>query len=243
MSPAGRCVRSLGFGSALFLGLSLPRAIAHPFGQQYFGLRSELRMKAEGPELVVAGEVPIGVVLGEFRHFFRGVVRPGPAEDAAYMQSKLDELRQGLALQVDGGAIEGAWVALDDGRNGKSAEGSFTYFLVFEPAQPWDLSAPQIEVELIADAYQGVPLWFSAFAGVEPPDLPADGSGWRVSENSARALLGDAADDPQGSQRPSGWSQDQSMRRWRVVFQHVSPESPKTQQPPLPTAGGGCMGW
>ncbi len=215
-------VRSLGLGLLLAAFLSLPEALAHPFGQQYYGLRTQVRMTATGPEVVVAGEVPIQVVLAEFRRFFRGVVRPGPAEDAAYMERKLDQLRDGLELRVDGKPAEGAWVNLDDPANGKAAEGAFTYFLVFEPAQAWALDGDSITLELSTAAYDGLPLWCSAFAGIKLLDFPGGRSGWTISENSARALIGSAADDPDGATDPDGWSQDPAMRSWRVVYQRVS---------------------
>ena len=215
----------------LMAGLMLPRAFAHPFGQQYFGLRTELRMVEQGPELVVVGEVPIAVVLAEFRQSFRGVVRPGPAEDEAYMQRKLDQLEEGLVLRVNGAAVQGSWVPLSDARNGRSAEGSFTYFLVFEPEQPWDVEGPRLELELETAAYPDVPLWFSAYAGVG-----AGGStGWSVTENSARAAIGDAADDPDGVSSPDGWSQEPSMRSWRVELEHQDPAEPEAPR-------GGCWG-
>jgi hypothetical protein len=218
-------------GLLLLAGLSLPQAVAHPFGQQYYALRSEVTMLADGPRIVVGGEVPIMVVLTEFRHFFRGVVRPGPAEDAAYLERKLEQLQEGLQLEVDGQPASGAWVALDDPRNGKSAEGSFTYFLVFEPAQPWDLSADRLSLELGSGAYRDVPLWFSAYAVVAPEGT----TGWAVADNSARALLGAAADDPTALTEPSGWSQDEAMRSTQVVFERVLPAESEPRR-------GGCWG-
>lgn len=221
--------RSAGLGLLLMAGLSLPMAMAHPFGQQYYALRSEFIMRADGPRVVVGGEVPIMVVLTEFRHFFRGVVRPGPAEDAAYLERKLEQLRQGLRLELDGQPAEGAWVALDDLRNGKSAEGSFTYFLIFEPTRPWDLSAESLTLELSSGAYPDVPLWFSAYAVVDSEGT----DGWAVAANSARDQLGEAADDPQALTEPSGWSQDEAMRSTRVVFERVVPAEPEPRR-------GGC---
>jgi hypothetical protein len=219
-----------GLGLLLLAGLSLPRAMAHPFGQQYYALRSEIRMSADGPEVMVAGEVPIMVVLTEFRHFFRGVVRPGPAEDSAYLERKLDQLREGLSLEVNGQPAVGRWVALDDPRNGKSAEGSFTYFVTFEPSQPWDPEAERLTLELGTGAYRDVPLWFTTHAVVD------HGLGsWSVADNSARAILGEAADDPVAFMEPDGWSQDPALRTVSVVFQR----SVGAGEPP-PARRGGC---
>jgi len=224
---------SVALGLAVLGVLSLPRAKAHPFGQRYYALRTELRMKTSGPELILVGEVPIMVVLSEFRRMNRDVVRPGAAEDAAYRAAKLDQLRQGASLTVDGQPVPGAWVALDDPRNGKSAEGSFTYFLRFEPTDPWDLSADTLRIAVEAGAYEGLPLWYAAYAVAEP----AEGGGWAVADNSARGYIGDAADDPVAMEGPEGWSQDEGMRRLEVLLQRHTPEA--TQPPPR---GGGCWG-
>jgi hypothetical protein len=216
-----------GLGLVLLLCFCLARAQAHPFGQQYYALRSEVRFRADGPQVVVGGEVPIMVVLTEFRHHFRGVERPGASEDAAYFESKLEQLREGLELRLDGQPVEGRWLALDDPRNGKSAEGSFTYFLRFEPSAPWALGGDGFELSLHTEAYEGKPLWFSSYAISEV-------EGWEVSDNSARALIGAAVDDPEGMLDVQGWSQDDAMRETRLVFQHV------TAAPEPAPARGGC---
>jgi hypothetical protein len=239
LSPS--LLRAAFLSGPLWLALSLPHAVAHPFGQQYYALRSEIRLVPDGPRVVVGGEVPIMVVLAEFRHFFRGVDRPGPAEDQAYLERKLDQLRDGLTLAVDGRAVGGSWVALDDPRNGKSAEGSFTYFVEFEPEQPWDLGGDELELVLTTGAYEGKPLWFSAYAGTSEDvssSVSQEGStGWAVNENSARVLLGSAADDPQGFAEPSGWSQDAAMRSLRVVIQPVESIGAASELP-----SSGCWG-
>jgi hypothetical protein len=221
---------------AISLALALlGPADAHPFGQQYYALRAEIGMGTDGPVVVVGGEVPIMVVLAEFRHFFRGVVRPGPAEDEAYLTRKLEELAQGLALRVDGQPAEGSWVALDDPRNGKSAEGSFTYFLRFEPSGPWDLAGDSATIELSMGAYQDRPLWMSAWAGIEG-GAAGEAVSWMVAESSARDVIADAADRPEALSDASAWSQDPAMRELRVVYQRVSAGAPER-------ARGGCQGW
>jgi hypothetical protein len=224
-----------GPGLVLWAALCLPRAWAHPFGQRYFALRSEVRMAAEGPELVLAGEVPIMVVLAEFRRYYSDVERPGADEDAAYLARKLEQLSEGAALLADGQPVPGRWVPLDDPRNGKSAEGSFTYFLRFVPTQAWDLSAGRLELELHSGAYPDRPLWLASYAVVEP-----DASGWRVRDNSARALIGEAADHAEGMLEPAGWTQDEGLRTLRLVLER----SPDPADPPArePAARGGCRG-
>jgi hypothetical protein len=224
-----------GLGLSLLIALSLPRAWAHPFGQRYYSLRSEVRMGPEGPDLVLAGEVPIMVVLAEFRRYYSDVERPGADEDAAYLARKLEQLSRGASVGSGGQPVEGRWMPLDDPRNGKSAEGSFTYFLRFEPHQPWDLSAGRLELELQSEAYPDLPLWLASYAVVEP-----EMSSWRVNENSARALIGDAADDAEAMLQPEGWTQDQALRTLRLVFER-QPEQAEEPSPTAPRAGG-CWG-
>lgn len=203
-------------------------ATAHPFGQDYWALRTELRMGATGPEIVVFGEVPIMVVLAEFRRFYQHLERPGVEEDQAYRERKLDELRQRLVVRVDEAPVAGRWVPVDSPRNGLAGEGSFLYMLSFESAAPWAIDGDRFEIAVSNGAYQDRPLWLSAHVGAQ------DGAGWAVADSTARDLLGAGADLEDVSQEPSGWTRDEQLRTLDAVFERVP-----TQPVPAPH-GGGC---
>lgn len=206
-------------------------AWAHPFGQSYWALRTELRMVEAGPEIVVSGEVPIMVVLAEFRRFFRQLERPGVEEDRAYREKKFDELRQGLSVRVDQAPLAGSWVPVDSPKNGLAGEGSFLYQLRFEPSQAWPVSGERVEIEVTTVAYADRPLWLSAHVGVQ------EGAAWSEQSSNARELLGDGADLLDVSQDPDGWTRDEALRTVRAVFE-------RTPEPPAPEPRqGGCLGW
>ena len=192
----------------LCVGL-LRSASAHPFGQDFWALRTELRMGVSGPEIVVMGEVPIMVVLAEFRRFYKHLERPGVEEDLAYRERKLDELRQHLGLRANDVPVRGSWTAADSPKNGLAGEGSFLYMLQFEPAEPWSLDGERLEIEVVNGAYPGLPLWLSAHVGV------AEGAGWAATSSTARDLLGDGADLVDVDKEPDGWTTDEGSLHGR----------------------------
>jgi hypothetical protein len=194
---------------AAILAGALP-ALAHPFGSDYFSLRTALRLTPAGLECVVVAEVPAQLVLNAFVREL-GVRETYPdAEVERFMGRYFERLGSGLTLRVAGQALAGRWARLDDPKNGKMGEGFFVFMVRFIPDEPPALDAATLEVTVENDAWSDEKVLYSGSAEAHPP--------WRVRSSTAEELLGEIPEDVDYNTCYECWTDEEALRDLDVVF-------------------------
>jgi hypothetical protein len=188
---------------------------AHPNESSAYGMRSLVRLSEKGLHAMVILEVPIGAGLEEFRnrYIIPGLVDPnniGQEQLNAYNQFQWARLASGLRIEINDEVREGSWQPVDTPINGKASEGFFVYLLWYKLQDPKAELGSVVTVEIENQSFQGVPMYLSGYADCR--------GGWGIRENSAKDLLGDGALIEKANQNPASWTENEAMRKLRVVY-------------------------
>ena len=185
----------------LLIGLLLLAALpawSHPAGNERYSLLSGARVDASGAvELIGIMEVPMMVGLREVSE------RIGPegrteALLAAYTQDKCTQLSRDLTVEVNGKPVKGAWVPMDDPRNGTLVDAFFMYLVSFVPEKPLRARGRRLDVTMRTGALPDEDVVYSGEASADPP--------WLISSRS----IPDAE-----------WSDDAANRAFAVRFERL----------------------
>ena len=133
-------------------------------------------------------------------------------------QAQLDEfnklqwkrLASGLRIKINDEVREGSWQPVDTPINGKASEGFFVYMLWYELVDPKADLGSVVTVEIENQSFLEVPMYLSGYADCR--------GGWQIRENSAKDLLGDGALLEKANQNPESWTENDAMRKLRVVY-------------------------
>ena len=205
----------------LVLSISLPSVIAHPYDPGYYSLRSALRLDASrGLELMAVAEVPNTDMLQAFVDRFGYADEYEQAQIDGFIQGYFDVFAKGLSVEVQGAPFPGHWEPVDDPRNGRVGEqGLFVFMLRFVPDAPAPLEAGRLEVQVHVESFAGANAFFSGTVEALEP--------WRVSESSARELLGEFSGGADVNECFECWSRDESLRHSRALFERSVPGAPR----------------
>lgn len=197
------------FAILALLGCFSPaKTPAHPYGPDFYSLRSSLRVDARGFDVIVVVEVPAVEVLRSFlREYGRRDDYPQEMIDR-FVADQFSAFAKTLSVRLDGQPVPGRWERVDDPRNGKAGEGFFVFMMRFAPGAGPALAGPSASIEVVAGAFPDEKVFLSAFAEALEP--------WLISRNSATDVLGDLPANADFNTCLSCWSLDASLRTLRV---------------------------
>lgn len=184
-------------------------AVAHPLSRDQWSLRTAVRLAGDDAQVVVVLEVPFDVV-GRAVREARAADPDTPVDRLleAYGHAMLERLAAEVRLTVDGQPVPGAFGPKEHPLNGRGSAsgGFFTWIVEFTPTGAWPLDG-DVVVQVVHQDFADVGIVYSAFVD--------GGSGWRVAEDSSKAVL------PEGTYRmddPAFWSADPRLRTLRARF-------------------------
>lgn len=156
-------------------------------------------------------ERPTAVVAREFREAFVADRQQAQDQDARFRHRQWATMAEALHLRLNGTPVPAeAWVPARLANNGRGGEDTFFYVVQCVRAVG---DAPRLVFDLdnrilLAEEH----VFLSLYAEAE--------DGWRVSANSASAVLKDGA-TARSANLPTGttWSHDRSLRGWHLVFE------------------------
>ena len=85
-----------------YFWLWIATALAHPFGSNLYGHKTEVWLEQDRVEVVYLAEVPTPVLLRELKAFLADVESPTQADQDRHTEQMLQELTDGLRLLADG---------------------------------------------------------------------------------------------------------------------------------------------
>ena len=211
--PASSWLRHLTL-LALVLCVAGPAA-AHPNESSAYSMRSLVRLSEKGLHPMVILEIPLGAALGEFknRYIKTGLVDPDNIGQEAldeFNKLQWDRLASGLQIKINDEVREGSWVPVETPINGKANEGFFVYLIWYKLEDPQADLGKLVKVEIENQSFKDVQMYLSGYADCR--------GGWQIRENSAEELLGDGARVEQANENLASWTEDEAMRKLRVIF-------------------------
>ena len=113
--------------------LMLSNAMAHPFSQEEYSLRTAIKVTEKGVVPLVALEVPIPIALAEI-----GAESSDPKDVKRrkikqYNEHQWGTLATNLKFTINGEEVLGEWLPIEHPANGKAVEGFFVYLVSFNP--------------------------------------------------------------------------------------------------------------
>ena len=118
----------------------LSQALAHPFSQEEYSLRTAVRVSEKGVVPLVALEIPIPIALREIGAKTDDPRAVKKRKIKRYNQQQWDNLAESLVFTIDGVPAKGKWRAIDHPANGKASEGFFVYLVSFQFKSPATLN-------------------------------------------------------------------------------------------------------
>jgi len=197
-------VRTLMGLLAGFLWMS--SALAHPFSQEEYSLRTAVTISDKGIVPLVVLEVPIPIALKEIGANVEDHTEVKRRKIKAYNNQQWNTLATSLTFTVDGTPVSGEWLAIDHPANGKATEGFFVYMVsfMFDTAPTFD---DDVTVEIVNNAFMDSPMVYSGSATTKEP--------WVVETSTSKTILGD--NESADLTDPLRWSKDAALRKMTVV--------------------------
>ena len=181
-------------------------AIAHPFSQEEYSLRTAITVSEKGVIPLVVLEVPIPIALREI-----GATTTDPREVKkrkikAYNEKQWNTLSDNLIFTINGQAVEGKWMAINHPANGKAAEGFFVYMVSFNYLKNPNLSSGSV-ILIDNQAYPDAKMVYSGSVTTKPP--------WRLDASTTTDILGE--NESAELSDPKRWSTDPALRTISVT--------------------------
>lgn len=200
------------------MAIFLPIAAAHPYGPDYYSLRSALRIDAKGTEIIAVVEVPSIEVLRAFLKQHGGREEYPQEMIDAFIESMFADFAKALSVRVDGQSVAGSWSKIDDPKNGKSGEGFFVFMLRFESRAKPLVATSAATIEVIAGCYPEEKVFLSGYAEAHEP--------WSIRSSSAREILGEIPPNADYNTCLKCWTNDPAMRNLRVEVERADGLAP-----------------
>ena len=210
-----RKVISLGKWVALGLmvSLSLPNnAVAHPFSQEEYSLRTAVTISDRGVVPLVVLEVPIPIALKEIGATVSDPKDVKRRKINAYNKAQWETLSNNLTFTVNGQPAKGEWLAIDHPANGKATEGFFVYMVSFKFAKVQDLGS-EVQVVIDNSAYPDSKMVYSGSATAKAP--------WVVDTSTSKEVLGE--NESADLTDPKRWSTSDALRTMTIKA-HIEKE-------------------
>ena len=190
---------------SLFLLQSI--ALAHPFSQEEYSLRTAITISDKGVVPLVVLEVPIPIALQEI-----GATTEDPREVKkrkikAYNEKQWKSLADNLSFTIDGEPVQGEWLAISHPANGKAAEGFFVYMVSFNYK-----STPVLQnnatISIDNRTYPNTKMVYSGSVTVKEP--------WKLVNSTTNEILGE--NENADLSDPNRWSKDSGLRTVTAVI-------------------------
>ena len=187
--------------------LLLSNALAHPFSQEEYSLRTAVKVSEKGVVPLVALEVPIPIALTEI-----GAESADPKDVKRrkikqYNEKQWNTLAENLRFTINGEDVLGEWLPIEHPANGKAAEGFFVYLVSFNPKKAYTQFSNDTEIVIENKAYQQVPMVYTGSAYASEPYV--------IKSSTSENVLGENAEKDLAD--PKRWSKDQTLRTMKVV--------------------------
>ena len=179
----------------------LSQALAHPFSQEDYSLRTAVRVSEKGVVPLVALEIPIPIALREIGAKTDENRAAKKRKIKRYNQQQWNNLAESLVFTIDGVPAKGKWRAIDHPANGKASEGFFVYLVSFQFKSPVSLN-PGSEIIIDNQSYTDKKMVYSGSATATSP--------WKIVSSTANEVLAENADSELAN--PKRWSTDERLR-------------------------------
>ena len=192
--------------SSLFILIYSTQALAHPFSQEEYSLRTAITVSEKGVVPLVVLEVPIPIALREI-----GATTTDPREVKKrkiknYNEIQWNTLADNLVFTIDGKVVEGKWMAINHPANGKAAEGFFIYMVSFQFSSTPTLAQGSV-ILIDNQAYPDAKMVYSGSVTTKPP--------WRIKTSTTTDILGE--NESADLSDPKRWSTDPALRTISVT--------------------------
>ena len=186
--------------------LWMSNALAHPFSQEEYSLRTAVTISDKGIVPLVVLEIPIPIALKEIGANVEDHTEVKRRKIKAYNNQQWNALANSLTFTVDGTPLSGEWLAIDHPANGKATEGFFVYMVsfMFDTVPTFD---DDVTVEIVNSAFMDSPMVYSGSATTKEP--------WMVEMSTSKTILGD--NESADLTDPLRWSKDAALRTMTVV--------------------------
>ena len=183
------------------------QALAHPFSQEEYSLRTAIKVSEKGVVPLVALEVPIPIALMEI-----GAESTDPKDVKKrkinqYNQKQWDTLASHLEFTIDGLPVAGEWLPIEHPANGKAAEGFFVYLVSFNPKKPYQQLSTGTEIVIENTSFADVPMVYTGSAHASSPYV--------IVSSTAKDILGEFVDKDLTD--PQRWSKDATLCKMKVI--------------------------
>ena len=193
------------------LALSMVQsALAHPFSQEEYSLRTAVTVSDKGVVPLVVLEIPIPIALKEIGAAVEDHTDVKRRKIKAYNNQQWQTLSTNLTFSIDGQPVKGEWLAIDHPANGKATEGFFVYMVSFMFTEPVALSE-STTIEVVNSAYPDAKMVYSGSATTKAP--------WTIVDSTSRRVLGD--NEGADLTDPLRWSTDPALRTMTIEARKV----------------------
>lgn len=183
-------------------------ASAHPNDLSYWSLRTLMRTSDTSLQIIVGLEVPLGTVLNDITTLAGGPAQVQARHERAYTETQWQAMADGLVLKADEQMVDVTFRPVEHPINGKAGEQFVVYLVGAQLDDPTARFGDDVTLELQNAIYPDAPMFFSVFT--EATDS------WTITENSARAVLGDIVDVETAAELPEAWVRDTALRQLRL---------------------------
>jgi hypothetical protein len=192
----------------IFTGLMMSgQALAHPFSQEEYSLRSALTVSEKGVVPLVVLEIPIPIALRDIGATTDDIREVKKRKIKAYNEKQWSELSDNLTFMINGETPKGEWLPINHPANGKAAEGFFVYMVSYNFKTPVSVSSG-MEVILENKAYPEEKMVYSGSVGLKEP--------FEAEKNSFEDVLGENQNLELSD--PKRWTTDANLRKLELVL-------------------------
>jgi hypothetical protein len=192
----------------IFTGLMMSgQALAHPFSQEEYSLRSALTVSEKGVVPLVVLEIPIPIALRDIGATTDDIREVKKRKIKAYNEKQWSELSDNLTFMINGETPKGEWLPINHPANGKAAEGFFVYMVSYNFKTPVSVSSG-MEVILENKAYPEEKMVYSGSVGLKEP--------FEAEMNSFEDVLGENQNLELSD--PKRWTTDANLRKLELVL-------------------------
>lgn len=190
-------------GLGLMFGVS---ALAHPFSQEEYSLRTALTVSEKGVVPLVVLEVPIPIALRDIGAQTEDPRDVKKRKIKAYNEKQWSELADNLTFTINGETPKGEWLPIPHPANGKAAEGFFIYMVSYDFKKPVSVVSG-MEIVVKNNAYPEEKMVYSGSVTLREP--------FQAEKNSFDSILGEKQELELSD--PKRWSTDAGLRNLELV--------------------------